>query len=140
MKNTLMKKTLGMLMLSAVGLAATAAHADWNRGGYGLGHDRYAYQQSQAFSERVDARQDRQMMRIRAGVQEGRLSRAEFRDLMDEQHEIRAMEHHFRADGFIDSREFQRLDRALDVASRNIQAESRDRPPRYAYNSGPWSR
>jgi hypothetical protein len=52
---------------------------------------------------------------------------------MQEQHEIRAMEHHFAADGLIDAREFQRLDRALDIASRNIKLEKHDRQDRYAY-------
>jgi hypothetical protein len=46
------------------------------------------------------------------------------------------MEQHFRADGFIDPREFQRLDRALDIASQNIRAEKHDRQARVAYN--PW--
>lgn len=137
MKSTLMKTTLRLLALGTLGLTATGAHADWDRGGYG--YDRSGYQQRQDFSAQVDARQDRQMERIRAGMQEGHLTRAEFRELMHEQREIRAMEHYFRADGFIDAREFQRLDRALDVASRNIRAEKHDRQERYAYSPEPWS-
>lgn len=146
MKTTLMKKALGVLALSALGFAATGAQADWGRGGYDYGqgspaHERgehdfdrggYAFRQSQAFSAQIDARQDRQIGRIQAGARDGRLTRAEFRDLMLEQREIRAMERHFRADGFIDAREFQRLDRALDIASRNIMAEKHDRQARYA--------
>jgi hypothetical protein len=131
MKNTLTKKTLGMLALGALGLVATAAQADRGRDGYGNNH--HAYRQSQAFSQQVNARQDRQMERIRAGMHAGRLTRVESRELMHEQREIRAMEHHFRADGFIDTREFQRLDRALDVASRNIMAEKHDRQAHHAY-------
>jgi len=128
MKSTLMKKTLGVLTLSLLGLMATGAQAGWDRDGhgYGQGHDGHAYQQSQKFSQQVNARQDQQMERIQAGKREGDLRRAEFRQLMREQREISSMERSFRADGIIDVREFKRLDRAQDVASRNIRAERRD--------------
>jgi uncharacterized membrane protein YebE (DUF533 family) len=134
MKSNLMKKTLGIMALGSLGLMATGAQADWahdNRG-----HNQ-AYQQSQAFSQQVNARQNQQMERIKAGMQNGSLTRAEFRELMSEQNEIRTMEQHFRADGFIDAREFQRLDRALDAASRNIMAEKHDRQARYAERRTP---
>lgn len=130
MKSTLMKKTLGVLTLSLLGLMATGAQAGWDRDGYGYGygqgHHGHAYQQSQQFSQQVNARQDQQMERIQAGKREGDLRRAEFRQLMREQREISSMERSFRADGIIDVREFKRLDRAQDVASRNIRAERRD--------------
>ena len=133
MKSNLMKKTFGILALGALGLMATAAHADWDgaqanrdRDGYGQGHGRHAYQQSQMFSQQINARQDLQMERIQAGKREGDLRRAEFRELMREQREISAMERYFSADGMIDAREFRRLDHALDIASRNIKAERRD--------------
>lgn len=129
MNSTLMKKILGPLTLAALALAASGAQADWGRDG----HD-HSYRQSRAYSQQINARQDRQMERIQSGMHEGRLSRFEFRELMHEQREIRAMERHFRADdGIIDAREFQRLDRALDVASRNIRAEKHDRQARNAY-------
>lgn len=135
MKSNLMKKTLGVLALGALGLMATGAQADWDRGGYGHGQSGHVYQQSRMFSQQIDARQDRQMERIQAGEREGNLRRAEFRELMREQREIRAMEHYFRADGVIDAREFKRLDHALDIASRNIQAEKQDdRQARNAYD------
>ena len=141
MNSNLMKKTFGILALGALGLMATAAHADWDgtqasrdRDGYGQGHGGHAYQQSQMFGQLINARQDRQMERIQAGRREGNLRRAEFRELMHEQREIRAMENYFSADGVIDAREFRRLDHALDIASRNIQAEKHDdRQARNAY-------
>jgi uncharacterized membrane protein YebE (DUF533 family) len=133
MKSTLLKNTLGLI---ALGLIATGAQASWDRGG--PGHNGRAYQQSKVYSQQVDARQDKQMMRIEAGLRQGTLTRREYRGLMQEQHEIRAMERHFRADGVIDAREFKRLDHALDVASRNIQAEKHDRQARNVY--GPHSR
>jgi len=119
MKSNLMKKTFGILALSMMGLAATGAQAAWD---HGQGH-KQAYQQTKAYSQQINARHDRQMQRIRAGKRAGKLTRAEFRALMQQQHTIRAMERHFRADGMIDAREFKRLDRALDIASRNIRAE-----------------
>jgi hypothetical protein len=128
MKSNLMKRSLGVLALSILGLMATAAQAGWDRGGYG-----HAYQQSQMFSQQINARQDRQMERIQAGKREGNLRRAEFRNLMHEQREIRSMERYFSADSVIDAREFKRLDHALDIASRNIRAEKQDRQVRSAY-------
>ena len=129
MKHILMKSGLGML---AMGLAATGAQASWDRGGYGHQHA-YLQQQSRAYSQQIDARQDRQAARIQDAMRAGHLTRFEFRTLMSEQHEIRAMEQHFRADGRIDAREFERIDHALDSASGNIRMESSDRQARSAY-------
>jgi len=129
MKSTLMKTTFGML---ALGLMTTGAQANWERGGYGH-HEAYL-QQTRAYSQQIDARQDRQARRIQSAMRAGYLTRFEFRELMQEQHQIRAMEHHFRSDGRIDAREFQRLDRALDSASSNIRTEKHDRQARSAYD------
>ena len=137
MKSTLMKTTLGMLMLGSLGLAATGAQADWGRDGHGYRQDEHAYRQSLAYNRQIDARQARQMERIRAGRHDGSLTRHEFRYLMQEQRHIRAMERRFRADGVIDAREFRRLDHALDRASRDIRAEHHDRQARYGNNTGP---
>jgi uncharacterized membrane protein YebE (DUF533 family) len=133
MKSTLMKNTLGLLALT---LIATGAQASWDRGDHG--HNGRAYQQSKLYSQHIAARQDKQMTRIKAGLRVGLLTNAEYRKLMREQQDIRAMAHRFRADGVIDAREFKRLERALDMASRNIQAERHDRQARTGY--GPYSR
>ena len=127
MKSTLMKTALGIL---ALGLTATGAQAGWTHGRDGPTH---AHQQTRAYSQQIDARQQRQMERIESGLRGGHLSRAEFRELMHEQHTIRAMERRFRADGVIDAREFKRLNHALDLASHNIKAEKHDRQARYAH-------
>ena len=129
MKNTLMKSAFGIL---ALGLMATGAQADWAYDGHG---HKQAYLQTKAYSQQINARQDRQMERIQAGMRSGEITRAEFRELMQEQHTIRAMKHHFRADGRIDTREFQRIDRALDIANHNIRAEKHDRQA-YGQNPG----
>lgn len=130
MKSILLNKTFGVLALGIMGLAATGAQAAW-------GHDsqrhQQVYQQSKAYGQQVNARQDRQAQRIRAGKRSGQLTRFEFRELMQQQRNIRAMEQHFRADGRINAREFKRLDRALDVADRRIRTEKHDRPARRAY-------
>jgi uncharacterized membrane protein YebE (DUF533 family) len=130
MKSTLIKQTLGLL---ALGLVATGAHASWDR--HDQAYARHATEQSRHFIQQIDARQDRQMDRIEAGMRQGRLTRAEYRKLMHEQREIRAMERHFRADGMIDAREFRRLERALDVANSNIRDEKHDRQARNAYDN-----
>ncbi len=135
MKSILMKTRLGMMILGTLALAATGAQAGWNPDTYG--HDGHAYQQSRMHAQLIEARQARQMERIRSGMHSGRLTRAEFRELMHEQRAIRKMERHFRADGAIDGREFRHLERALDLASRNIRAEKHDRQERYAYQRGP---
>lgn len=151
MKTNLIKATLAALVLGSVGLMATGAQADGNREGYGhnpihgwndshAAYDnrahqgRFAFQQSAVFSQQINARQNRQMDRIRAGMRAGDLTRFEFRELMHEQHAIRIMERHVMADGFIDAREFQQLDRALNIASRNIMDEKHDRQARNAYD------
>jgi hypothetical protein len=123
MKTTLMKAGLGML---ALGLMTGGAQADWNRGGH-------AYTQARHQSQQINARQDRQAERIRTAMRTGQLTRPELRALMNEQHEIRAMERRFRADGIIGPHEYRRLDRALDSASRHIRAEAHDRQARSAY-------
>lgn len=130
MNITLMKNALGIL---ALGLIASGAQAGWERGGYGHA----AYSHSRSFSQQIDARQERQMERIQHGARSGQLTRREFRELMQEQQTIRAMERRFRADGRIDAREFRRLDHALDVADRNIRVELRDRQARAPYGHGP---
>lgn len=106
-------------------------HDHNNRGGY-------AYQQSQRFSQQIDARQHRQMNRIQTGMRSGSLTRFEFRELMHAQRRIRAMEQHFLADGIIDPREFKRLDRALDMASRSIRSDKHDQQARNHYGYTAW--
>ena len=130
MKTTPMKTIAGLLMLGSLGLMAPHAQADWNRDGH-------AARQSRLYSQQIDARQEHQRDRIRAGLHDGTLSRHEFRDLMREQHRIRAMEHHFRADGVIDAHEFRRLEHALDRASRDIRTGRRDRLVRPVYDARP---
>jgi CRISPR/Cas system-associated endoribonuclease Cas2 len=137
MKSTSFKTTLSILALGVMGLATGGAQAGWGYDrGFNHGPD---FNQSRMFSQQIDERQERQMERIQAGFHNGKLTRPEFRELMREQREIRHMERTFSADGRIDAREFARLDRALDEASRNIKDEKHDRQTRYGYNDyRPW--
>lgn len=132
MTRILMKTALSTL---ALGLLATSVHADFfDRGG--RGHPQVA-QQSHAYIQQVNARQAQQMRRIEGAQRAGLLNRYEFRTLMNEQQQIHAMERKFRADGILDSREFQRLDRALDLAQHNIRMETLARNTRQAPGHAP---
>lgn len=135
MKSTLLKKALGLLAASTIATTAASAQAHSDHGNDG--HGSRAFQQSQAYSQQINARQEQQRDRIQAGMHAGRLTRAEFRELLHEQHRIRAMERNFREDGHIDASEFRRLDRALNIASRNIRAEKHDHQARLAYGHTP---
>lgn len=138
MKSKLNKTFIALMAFGALGLAASGAQASSNQHGYGPGHAFQAYKQSQLFGQQINARQEWQMERIQAGMRQGELTRFELRRLMQEQHEIRAMEHHFASDGLIDVREFQLLDRALDMASRNIKLEKHDHQDRYVGHRAHW--
>lgn len=131
MTRILMKTALSAL---ALGLLATSAHADFfDRGG--RGHPQVA-KHSHAYIQQVNARQAQQMRRIEAAQRAGLLNRYEFRTLMNEQQQIRAIERKFRADGILNAREFQRLDRALDLAQRNIRMETLVRNTRHGHEQG----
>jgi hypothetical protein len=137
MKSTTFKHTLSILTLGLMGLAAGGAQAGWD-------HDRDhrhgpAFKQSQNFSQEVNARQEKQMQRIQAGFRSGALTQPEYRELMNQQANIREMERRFRMDdGKIDAREYQRLDHALDMAARNIRDEKTDRQARNNHSPRPW--
>lgn len=122
--------TLAPFAVLALSLLTVSAHADWDRG---TPHAARAYPQHLAYSQQIDARQARQVERIRFGVQTGQLTRREFRKLMREQDRIQAMEHHFRADGRLDARETARLDQALDQARRHIRVQMHDQQARTFY-------
>lgn len=149
MKTQLMKKTLVALTLAGLGLIATGAQANDNQD-YGSRYehrtshahndrrDNDAFRQSQRFVEQVNARQHRQIDRIRDGRESGQLTRSEYRDLMHGQRQIRSMKENFLADGRIDTREFRRLDRAQDLADREIRSEKRDQQARNNHGRSPW--
>lgn len=140
MKTSISKTLVALLTVGALGIAAGGAQASWGHNGPGYGPAAHAHKQSQFFLQQIHERQQRQMDRIHAGMRQGDLDRREFRELMREQDEVRGMVQRFRADGFIDAREFQRVERALDAAGNNIRMAKHDRHSRHAWNQAPWQR
>ena len=154
MKKHFIPQTLLALAVGAFGLMSSVAqahdayddrpvparyHGDRYDHDHDRGYGRDAARQSHQFVREIEARQDRQMARIQDGKRSGELTRHEFRELMDTQREIRAMKTHFLADGILDSREYRRLDRALDRASQSIRAEKHDHQARNQRGGqGPW--
>lgn len=145
MKNSVTNTTLGLIALATMSFAASNVQAShdtpqrfnapygqtWNeRGDYGPRHGQRANQQRLG---EINARQARQQDRIQQGMQNGTLTRREFRSLMSEQQYIRSMERNFIADGFLSPFEFQKLDHALSAAARNIRMEKRDHDSRTSY-------
>ena len=138
MKKSVVNTTLGLIALATMSFAASHAQANhdtpqrydapyggqhWQeRGDYRPRHNQH---DNQRLAE-INARQAQQQDRIRQGMQNGTLTRREFRSLMSEQQYIRSMERDFIADGFLSPFEFRKLDHALDVAGRNIRMEKRD--------------
>lgn len=133
MKSNLIAKTLGLVALAGVAIMSPLVHAnDWQDNdtrnyGYGEAEDyREGFSRSQLregfrYSRIVNDRQDRQLDKIIAGVDNNRLSKSEFLRLMQEQKAIRAMERNFMDDGLMSEGEFRRLSRGLDTADRNIK-------------------
>lgn len=125
-------KTLALVAVSTAGLYAGASQADFpGHGGYynpympapQVQHQRDFRNQVEAFEKRLD----NQLQRILKGIEEGRLTRGETIELLQEHQAINTLERKFLADGRMGPRELAELDHRLDVASRNIKSENRDR-------------
>ena len=128
MKTPRLVQTLGLAVMVCISMG-TLAHGNDE---YRPGADNYAFRNHPAFQENlrlmreVDARQDKQMDRILSGFYERRITPQEFRRLMDEQRDIQKLERRFLADGLLNRYEYQKLDFALNAASRNIFQEGHD--------------
>jgi hypothetical protein len=149
MKTNMMIQSLGLAAVMTVSASAFAAY------GYDepARHGAPAYQNGPAFNghpmfqnhlrliNEVNERQDKQMDRILNGFYDKRISPVEFRRLMDEQRAIRVLERQSLIDGVLNPFEYQKLDAALDVASRNIfqQAHDDDGRPNYGNYGGGWN-
>ncbi len=88
--------------------------------------------------DRIDQRQYNQQQRIRDGLAAGRLTREEFRFLMREQNQIARLVARAEADGRVTVWERNRIDRAQDVASHDIERlvrndDVRGRPDRFGH-------
>jgi hypothetical protein len=128
MKTKMIVQTLGLAAVMAVSAGALAHGDDDYRPGFNgpSFHGQPAFQESLRLINDVNERQDKQIDRILGGLYDKRINPNEFRKLIDEQRDIRRMERSFLADGFLTRFEYQKLDTALDAASRSIAKESRD--------------
>lgn len=139
MKSKKLIQTLGMAAVLGMSAGAFAYGNDDYRGGYNNGH---AFNKHPVFLENlrlmkdVNERQDKQMDRILDGFYEKRITPQEFRKLMDGQRDIQRMERQFLADGLLSRYEYQKLDSALDAASRSIFREKNDAQGRSNYGEG----
>jgi hypothetical protein len=135
------KKIIQSLGIAAVlGISASAmAHGndDYRPGFDGQAfHKHPVFQESLRLMKEVNERQDKQMDRILNGLYEKRITPQEFRKLMDRQRDIQRMERQFLADGLLSRVEFQKLDTALNAASRVIRKEAHDAQGRSGYGGG----
>lgn len=78
------------------------------------------------FAAGVDARQSVQRARIRGGIRDGSLNRAEARRLSMQQRHIRRTERRMKLDGNLSTKDRARLHRKQNIASRNIRREGLD--------------
>ena len=155
MNTKMIAKTLGLAVMMAASAGASAnnwddnaryGHPGWNANVNSVPafvQNHPAFQESLRLQNEVDERQDRQLNRILNGFYDKRITMPEFRKLMDEQQGIRKMERNFLADGFLNRNEFQKLDAALDMASRNIMQQAHDDDdrkgrPGYGYGNPGW--
>lgn len=138
MKTKNLIQALGIV--AALGVSAsTMAHGndDYRPGLDGQAfHKHPVFQESLRLMNEVNERQDKQMDRILNGFYEKRITAQEFRKLMDRQRDIRRMERQFLADGLLNRFEYQKLDAALDAASRGIFREAHDAQGRPGYSGG----
>lgn len=89
----------------------------------------------------INARQQKQAQRIRAGKRDGSLTRVEVKTLKKQQRRIKQLERHFRSDGKLTRVEKRQLHSRLDRAARRIARERHDneyRPVRHTRNN--WQR
>lgn len=149
MKTTKLIQSLGLAAMMAISAGAFAHERDDNRAGSNgpVFNNHPAFQESLRLMKEVNERQDKQHDRILNGFYEKSINPQELRMLMDEQRDIRNLERQFLADGFLTRFEYQRLDAALDRASRNIFLEKHDaerRPVNGGWNGsqgyGNWNR
>ena len=106
----------------ATALSITAASA----------HDRgYGGSRSATETPYIDATQAEQRARIEEGRRNGRLTRSEYHELMDEQDRIAALERRAKADGVADPHERRRIREAQETAGRHIYQETHDGETRW---------
>lgn len=104
-----MKSTVNIAVLAALACLATAAQADAGTRDPG-----------------VNARQHNQRERIQQGVRSGELTRRETRHVVEEQRDVRQLEHAYKSDGKLTGAERQDLHHEQNQASRDIYKQKHD--------------
>lgn len=128
-------KTTSMIAGLVIALTSLGANAHDSRHNDRHSHvDKRVHAQSERLEREIDQRQQVQRQRIETGMRNGHLTRNEFRNLMEQQGEIKQMERRFLKDGRLNQREYVALDRALDNAGRQIKQEKWDRQARFGNN------
>lgn len=149
MKLSISLKTLAMLSLTTLSLAATSSQAQtgyiyfggnqapnpwagaapnvnpWMNN-QGMQQARHIAVLKQRQIE-LDQRQDAQMQRILKGMDHGKLTSQEAAGLIREHLDIANLERRFLADGRLGPNEMAHLEKRLDEAAKNIKWEIRDR-------------
>jgi len=87
---------------------------------------------SAAWADRSNIREHRQTQRIRQGIRSGEITRPEVLRLKKEQRHIDRAYHRASADGHLNRRERQRLDKLQNLASRHIY-RAKHNPVRRGY-------
>lgn len=139
MKSKNIIHSLGLAAMMAVSATTYAHGGDDSRMGANspaFNGNHPAFQESLRMMKEINDRQDQQHDRILDGFYDKRITMREFRRLMDQQRDIRNMERTFLADGFLTRFEYQKLDAALDNASRSIYKEAHDAQGRPGYAEG----
>ncbi len=133
MKTARIAKILSTAALASLGLMAGTSQADnygfyanmnapeFNRHWAGPGHG-----WEQGASQAIDQRQRAMMERIEYGVNSGRLTRHEAKDLVHDMRRIEKLEHRFEADGRLGRAEWVELDRLLDKTARDLREDMHD--------------
>jgi len=142
MKSTHIAKTLSLIALTSLALAAGSSQAQGWGGNNpylpievevapvphdGLHDFERGHVRGFDGSASIDARQHEQLERIQRGVEHGRISRREARDLLGEQRAIELAQRSYLADGRLSRDEYASLDRMLDQSGAHIDAERHDR-------------
>ncbi len=137
MKLSTTLKTLTMLGLTTLSLAATSSQANSGFVSFGgnanpwmtnpaMQQARYQAEMKQRHAQ-LDQRQDAQMQRILKGMDNGKLTTQEAAGLLREHLAIANMERGYLADGRLGPNELSNLEKRLEVAEKNIKWEIRDR-------------
>lgn len=115
-----MKKTITLLAVVTLGLAAIPAYAQ------------HGHRQNDRIYH-IEQRLYNQHTRIDNGITSGRLTHREARHLHKQQRHITRLKHRYMHDGYLDHHEFHHLQDKLNHASNHIYRLKHNRRQHYTY-------